>query len=155
MCPWQLVVSKRGSLSLATCLHTNVRCAACAVTSPPPQPPLVTGCWSPASARFKSSVFLSENAKPGDSVGPAISAVDPDVGDRITFTMASGNSSLFRVVELAPKVAGIQVATQGLPNARFADVSFDLVHSVSSSGSAHCSESHQPSLASFITPISS
>ena len=56
------------------------------------------------SPRFNPTVYLSENAKGGDAVGPAISAVDPDAGDRITFSMTSGNTTLFRVAELAPKV---------------------------------------------------
>ncbi len=83
-----------------------------------------------ASNSYNASVFLSENAKSGDSVGPAISAVDPDANDPLTFTMVSGNATLFRVAELAPKVAGIQVAAAGQPNVRFADLSFDLLHMV-------------------------
>ena len=65
------------------------------------------------SPRFNPTVYLSENAKGGDAVGPAISAVDPDAGDRITFSMTSGNTTLFRVAELAPKVSARMCVCRG------------------------------------------
>ncbi len=81
--------------------------------------------------RYNSSVYLSERARFGDGVGPALSAVDPDINDRITWSMPAGNTSLFRVTELAPKVAGIFVGPANTNTSlMFTDVSLVVLHTL-------------------------
>jgi len=80
---------------------------------------------------YNSSVYLSERARFGDGVGPALSAVDPDINDRITWSMPAGNTSLFRVTELAPKVAGIFVGPANTNTSlMFTDVSLVVLHTL-------------------------
>ncbi len=74
---------------------------------------------------------MSERARFGDAVGPALSAVDPDSNDRITWTMVAGDTSLFRVTELASRVAGIFVGpVNSNTSTLFTDVSLVQMHTV-------------------------
>jgi hypothetical protein len=88
----------------------------------------------PPALVFNATVYVNERARPGEAVGPALSAIDPDSLDTLTFELVAGNASLFRVAELVPpvpRVAALVVAPFTNTSWRLVDVTLELAHSVS------------------------